>query len=272
MVKTYAKGVETRCAVAGISWPPSGLVGLRRAIRVIRFCRWLPVPPGCGLLLAEERSTCGSCLPHRQGARGHLFPQIPLAWALLSSGHEILLATAGPRDHHRSRRWPDDYRRRARPRHERVDRRHVPQRRCAREGLPRELVIALFAKASREMLDGTRSCVDIWSPDVVIYESMHGAGAVVAAERGIPLSSMPPPGHPHPGRWCPLCGRPWQAQHPMCHRSPRSVSHPRVWPLFRILAGRCAPCPTPEVPSSPRTCSCRPNNVEQVARLACLRW
>ena len=25
-----------------------------------------------------------------------------------------------------------------------------------------------------------------WSPDVVIYESMHGAGAVVAAQRGIP--------------------------------------------------------------------------------------
>jgi hypothetical protein len=56
----------------------------------------------------------------------------------------------------------------------------------ARTGLPRERAIALFTTISREMLDGTRRCMDTWSPDVVIYESMHGAGAVAAAERGIP--------------------------------------------------------------------------------------
>ena len=121
------------------------------------------------------------------GGAGHVFPLVPLAWALRCSGHEILLATAG----HETALGPGaglttidvapglDMNALIAATFRNADG-------SAREGLPRELAIALFATASREMLDGTRSCVDIWSPDVVIYESMHGAGAVAAAERGIP--------------------------------------------------------------------------------------
>ena len=76
----------------------------------------------------------------------------------------------------------------ARPRHERFDRRHVWERRWIRTPpvCRRSRRSTLFTTVSREMLDGTRRCVDISSPDLVIYENMHGAGAVAAAEHGIP--------------------------------------------------------------------------------------
>ena len=118
---------------------------------------------------------------------GHLFPLVPLAWALRALGHEIVLATAGqgtvlgPRAGLTTVDVAPD-----------VDMSELIAATLggaggsARTGLPRERAIALFTTISREMLDGTRRCVDIWSPDVVIYESMHGAGAVAAAERGIP--------------------------------------------------------------------------------------
>lgn len=117
------------------------------------------------------------------GGAGHLFPLVPLAWALRSSGHEVLLATAGQGTVLGPAAGLST-----------VD--VAPGLDMGEliaatfgdtpTGLPRERAVALFATTSREMLEGTRRCVDLWSPDVVIYESMQGAGAVVAAERGIP--------------------------------------------------------------------------------------
>jgi UDP:flavonoid glycosyltransferase YjiC (YdhE family) len=132
---------------------------------------------------------------------GHLFPLVPLAWALRSTGHDLLLATAG---------------------------RAVAL--GAGAGLPtvdvapgtdmnaviahatqgtggfsgagdaQERAIVLFAALSRAMLDGLRRCAQDWQPHVVIYEGLHAAGAVVAAERGVPgvehrIGWAAPPGH-----------------------------------------------------------------------------
>jgi UDP:flavonoid glycosyltransferase YjiC (YdhE family) len=44
----------------------------------------------------------------------------------------------------------------------------------------------LFARVNRVMLEGTRQCARAWRPDVIIYGSLEAAGAIVAAEFGIP--------------------------------------------------------------------------------------
>jgi UDP:flavonoid glycosyltransferase YjiC (YdhE family) len=121
------------------------------------------------------------------GGAGHVFPLVPLAWALRCAGHEILLATAGQGAALGSGAGLTT-----------IDVAPGLDMSAliaatfgngggsARTGLPREQAIKLFTTVSREMLDGTRRCVDISSPDLVIYENMHGAGAVAAAEHGIP--------------------------------------------------------------------------------------
>jgi UDP:flavonoid glycosyltransferase YjiC (YdhE family) len=143
---------------------------------------------------------------------GHLFPLIPLAWALRCSGHEILLATAehgtvlGPGAGLTTIDVAPGLNMNAL-----IAATFHNADGSARAGLPRELAIALFTTISHEMLDGMRCCVDIWSPDVVIYESMLGAGAVVAAERGIPAVEhaivwASPPGALVSSMWPALAG------------------------------------------------------------------
>ena len=192
------------------------------------------------------------------GGAGHLFPLVPLAWALRSSGHDILLATAGPgtalgpaaglttvdvapgltmdkviaTDRRNAAGLPDG-------------------------GQPRERAIALFTTTSREMLDGTRRCADVWSPDAVIYESVHVAGAVVAAERGISgvehaISWAEPPEAMVSAMWPALTGGA-----PYVPAAARiGIAPPSLAPI-PTQTGRCVQCPTPAVPSCPGTCSRR---------------
>ena len=114
---------------------------------------------------------------------GHLFPLVPLAWSLRALGHEILLATAGPGTVFGPGAGLTTVD--VAPGLE-VEAIASTLHDSGGSEAPRERAIALFTAVSHEMLEGTRRCAELWSPDVVIYESMHGAGAVVAAQRGIP--------------------------------------------------------------------------------------
>lgn len=117
---------------------------------------------------------------------GHLFPLVPLAWSLRSLGHEILLATAGSGTVFGAGAGLATVDVAPGLEVEVIASTLSTGGESPQGDLSRERAIALFTAVSHEMLDGTRRCADLWSPDVVIYESMHGAGAVVAAQRGIP--------------------------------------------------------------------------------------
>ena len=117
---------------------------------------------------------------------GHLFPLVPLAWSLRSLGHEILLATAGAGTVFGPGAGLTTVDVAPGLEVEAIASTLHDSGQSEHGDLPGERAIALFTAVSHEMLDGTRRCAELWSPDVVIYESMHGAGAVVAAQRGIP--------------------------------------------------------------------------------------
>lgn len=121
---------------------------------------------------------------------GHVFPMVPLAWALRSAGHDVLLATTGdgvtvgPTAGLLTVDVAPG-----------VDMAQVFRSTAQAMGgfgatrstaVSREQAVALFAEVSRVMLDGTRRCARTWRPDVVIYGALQGAGAVTAAELGIP--------------------------------------------------------------------------------------
>jgi UDP:flavonoid glycosyltransferase YjiC (YdhE family) len=119
---------------------------------------------------------------------GHLFPLVPLAWALRSAGHELLLATAGAGvELGPAAGLPTVD---AAPG---MDMGDVVRGLGARPGFTGKAVpdarahaVALFTAVGRRLLDGIRRAADLWQPDVVLHEGMDGAGPVVAAERGLP--------------------------------------------------------------------------------------
>lgn len=117
---------------------------------------------------------------------GHLFPLVPLAWSLRSLGHDIVLATAGPGTVFGAAAGLTTVDVAPGLEVEAIASTLNDSGESEQGDLPRERAIALFTEVSHQMLDGTRRCAELWSPDVVIYESMQGAGAVVAAQRGIP--------------------------------------------------------------------------------------
>jgi UDP:flavonoid glycosyltransferase YjiC (YdhE family) len=142
---------------------------------------------------------------------GHVFPLVPLTWALRSAGHDVLVASAGrgvplavaaglpcvdlapgldmdavmvAAASRAGTTWnagptaaaatavPTD----AAP----TDADPVD----ASTGFERAL--ALFTEVSRVMLDGARHWVRVWEPDLVLHGALQGAGAVAAAEHGVP--------------------------------------------------------------------------------------
>ncbi|MCW0215795.1 MAG: glycosyltransferase [Pseudonocardia sp.] len=120
---------------------------------------------------------------------GHLFPLVPLAWALRSAGHDLLLATTGGGLELGPAAGLSTVD--AAPG---IDLGEVFRTVGARTGgfggtagvAAQEQAAVLFTEISRVLLDGVRRTADLWRPDLVLHEGLDGAGAVVAAERGIP--------------------------------------------------------------------------------------
>lgn len=118
---------------------------------------------------------------------GHLYPMVPLAWALRTAGHDVLVATpesfagdvlatglpaiasSGP-----VRMGEMMSPGRARPpiRHQGPGSEHVGRG---------------FARLAAVTLAGTTAVVDGWRPDLVISETSEYAGPMAAASRGIPV-------------------------------------------------------------------------------------
>ncbi len=121
---------------------------------------------------------------------GHVFPVVPLSWALRSDGHDVLVATTG-----------DGVQRAAGAGLTAVDvapgtnmyevAKSVgmttggwgPQPTPA---LARERAVQLFARVSELMLAGTERVARRWRPDVAVYGELQAAGAVVASRLGVP--------------------------------------------------------------------------------------
>ncbi|BCB78760.1 glycosyl transferase [Phytohabitans flavus] len=130
---------------------------------------------------------------------GHLFPTVPLAWALRATGHEVLVATAaegvaaavraglpvvdtapataiaaifgtatGPPDE-RARRMSERGQRIAEAGHE-----------------VHELLLRTFGEISAVTAATTAAVARRWRPDLVVHSRLQGAGLAVASALGVP--------------------------------------------------------------------------------------
>jgi hypothetical protein len=130
---------------------------------------------------------------------GHLFPAVPLAWALRAAGHEVLVATAaegvdaaaraglpavetapasaidaifgaatGPPDE-RARRMSERGRRIAEAGHE-----------------VHELLLRTFGQVSAVTAAVTAEVARRWRPDLVVHSRLQGAGLAAASALGVP--------------------------------------------------------------------------------------
>jgi UDP:flavonoid glycosyltransferase YjiC (YdhE family) len=121
---------------------------------------------------------------------GHVFPLVPVSWALRSDGHDVLVVSAG-----------DGVARAAGAGLVAVDAapgvdmlgvfQSVGQSAGGWGSNPapavaRERAVELFARVSEVMLEGTEQVARRWRPDVVVHGELQGAGPVVAARLGVP--------------------------------------------------------------------------------------
>jgi UDP:flavonoid glycosyltransferase YjiC (YdhE family) len=119
---------------------------------------------------------------------GHVFPLVPLAWALRSGGHDVLLASmdVGVTLGSAAGLLTAD----VAPGMDMQRILHSIGAVGAFDGSPsrdrRAEAVTLFAEVNRVMLDGTRRLAHAWRPDVIVYGSLEPAGAIVAAELGVP--------------------------------------------------------------------------------------
>ncbi|MET7338328.1 nucleotide disphospho-sugar-binding domain-containing protein [Nonomuraea sp. NPDC005650] len=133
-------------------------------------------------------------------ALGHLFPVVPLAWALRAAGHDVLVATSdGAVDAAVRAGLPvvdaapgvdiaatvfgqgqGTQEERARTLRERG-------KKIAEAGATTpDLVFERFARVSTLMADETLRVARDWGPELVVYSRLQGAGLLVAAALGVP--------------------------------------------------------------------------------------
>jgi UDP:flavonoid glycosyltransferase YjiC (YdhE family) len=123
---------------------------------------------------------------------GHVFPLVPLAWALRAAGHEVLLATCGegmiaanagiqvvdiaPGFSMRTmmeQRTADDP--------ELLERlRETARQRDV------SFAVVLFSPMNRHLVDGVMRLAEDWRPDLVVHDQMGAIGVLAAARLGVP--------------------------------------------------------------------------------------
>lgn len=130
---------------------------------------------------------------------GHMFPTIPLAWALRAAGHDVLFATAadGVRAavaaglpavetapglnpaavFGQGQGTGAELARRLRETGAEIAR---------ADGRDLDFVLQMFAKVSDAMADETLRVARSWQPDVVVYTRLQGAGLLAASALGVP--------------------------------------------------------------------------------------
>lgn len=151
---------------------------------------------------------------------GHVFAPVPIAWAFRAAGHEVVLATAGrPEADLRIAGWaglpvvevatPDQVAGvRAALRAGRVREAErtgtspadlqVAMREQARrakhvsDGHPFAFAAEVYGPFSAVMAGELAAFAEQWRPDLLVYESMQGAGPLVAARLGVPAVEVVP--------------------------------------------------------------------------------
>lgn len=121
---------------------------------------------------------------------GHVFPMVPLARALRTAGHEVLVATAGEALRVREAGLPVrdvapgiNFGRIAM----RMMLGHPVIARAELTGTAGTRGVALlFGEVNAQLADGVLAVADEWAPDLVVHEPLAVAGAVAAARRGVP--------------------------------------------------------------------------------------
>ncbi|BCB83628.1 hypothetical protein Psuf_009410 [Phytohabitans suffuscus] len=130
---------------------------------------------------------------------GHLFPTIPLAWALRAAGHEVLVATAAESVEAAVRAGlpavdtaPPDaiaaiFGAATGPPDERARRMSERGRRIAEAGHEvHELLLRTFGEVSAVTAARTAEVARRWRPDLVVHSRLQGAGLAVASALGVP--------------------------------------------------------------------------------------
>ncbi|HEY4022746.1 MAG TPA: nucleotide disphospho-sugar-binding domain-containing protein [Pseudonocardiaceae bacterium] len=115
---------------------------------------------------------------------GHIFPQIPTAWALRAAGHEVLFAAPSNADRVASAGLPAadpapgfDF--------HSLFMGFIAQQQAAKQtGL--DFVSTLFAAVSAPSVDEVVRLATDWRPDLIIRGPLEGAGGVAAAVLGVP--------------------------------------------------------------------------------------
>lgn len=151
---------------------------------------------------------------------GHVFAPVPLAWAFRSAGHDVVLATAGrPEADLTVARWAglpvvevaspariDAVRAALRAARRRqaeqagtsmadllvAMREQARQAKSVTEGNPFGFAAEIYAPFSAAMVEGLLAFAELWRPDLIVYESMQGAGPLVAARLGVPAVEYVP--------------------------------------------------------------------------------
>lgn len=130
---------------------------------------------------------------------GHLFPTIPLAWALRAAGHDVLVATAAESVDAATRAGlasvdtapasaiAEIFGAATGPPEERARRMSERGRRIAEAGHEvHELLLRTFGQISAVTAAATASVARRWHPDLVVHSRLQGAGLAVASALGVP--------------------------------------------------------------------------------------
>jgi UDP:flavonoid glycosyltransferase YjiC (YdhE family) len=121
---------------------------------------------------------------------GHVFPLVPLALALRSSGHEVMVATGGGATAVRDAGLAaEDIAPgfRMGPVATRMLLRHPLAARAELAGTAGTRVVGpLFGLINDRMMDAVAALVGSWRPDLVVYEPLAVAGAYAAAAARVP--------------------------------------------------------------------------------------
>ncbi|WP_136612224.1 nucleotide disphospho-sugar-binding domain-containing protein [Sinomonas albida] len=124
---------------------------------------------------------------------GHLFPMVPLAWALRARGHTILVATASDAlDGAASAGLSavdasPGFDRRALIARLREEQPELVKKRLQMRLTSLEEASGFFARMTERLVDGVVDAAQRWRPDVIVQSQVQGAGLVAAGRLGLPL-------------------------------------------------------------------------------------
>ncbi|MFC5186375.1 nucleotide disphospho-sugar-binding domain-containing protein [Actinomadura harenae] len=116
----------------------------------------------------------------------HLYPMVPLAWALRAAGHEVVVGTTGPALSVAGAGLDvidiDPEGRRPSVADLNATRPDLVRKRATKVGDGRPLLV----EATRAYADDMIATARLWRPDLVVHSQLQGGGPLAAAAAGVP--------------------------------------------------------------------------------------